>query len=143
MVPPGVRVTSYLVLQCIPGVWYKVKVPLRDVVGLKSRGCRKLQRGNTGVPMYVYERCEVRSCCAAATAAVVPLLLLLLYSCCRCCCTAAAAAVTPLLLLLLYCCRTARMLLKFRGSVGWNRPSLCSGWHAHMLRAHVHTDFKS
>ncbi|CAN0293621.1 unnamed protein product, partial [Laminaria digitata] len=27
------------------------KVPLRDVVDLKSRGCRKLKRGNTTVPM--------------------------------------------------------------------------------------------
>ena len=43
------------------------------------------------------------------------------------------------LLLLLYRCCTARMRLKFRGSVGWNRDSSCSGWHAH-IRTHAHTE---
>ena len=33
---------------------YFYKVPLRDVADLKSRGCGKLKRGNTGVPMYGY-----------------------------------------------------------------------------------------
>jgi len=28
------------------------KAPLRDVVGLKSRGCRKLKRGDRGAPRY-------------------------------------------------------------------------------------------
>ena len=42
------------------------------------------------------------------------------------------AGVVPLLLLLLYRCFTKRMLLKFRGSVGWNRLSSCSGYHAHI-----------
>ena len=48
------------------------EVSLGDVVDLKSRGCRKLKRGNTGVPMCMGHR-EVRFCCTAA-AAVVPLL---------------------------------------------------------------------
>ena len=48
------------------------KVPLRDVVDLKSGGCRKLKRGNTGVPVYMS---------VARFAGVVPLLLLL-YLCC-------------------------------------------------------------
>ena len=40
---------------------------------MKSRGCRKLKKGNTGVPpWYVDERCEVHLCCTAA-AALVPL----------------------------------------------------------------------
>ena len=30
---------------------YTHKIPLRDVDDMKSRGCRKLKRGNTGVPM--------------------------------------------------------------------------------------------
>ena len=51
------------------------------------------------------------------------------------------AGVVPLLLLLLLfrCCTAAvlRMLVKLRGIVGWNRPSLCSGWHAH-IRTHAH-----
>ena len=47
--------------------------------------------------------------------------------------------VVPLLLLPLLCrCCTARMFLKFRGSVGWNCP-LCSGWHSHIIRAHRST----
>ena len=33
---------------------YFYKVPLRDVADLKSRGCGKLKRGNTGVPIYGY-----------------------------------------------------------------------------------------
>ena len=49
------------------------KVPLRDVVDLKSRGCRKLKRGKTAVPvihmgsydtygylMYVYTHVHVK-----------------------------------------------------------------------------------
>ena len=53
------------------------KVPLRDVVGLKSRGCRKLKRVDTEHRRScVYERCEVHWCCTAA-AAVVPLLTVL------------------------------------------------------------------
>ena len=46
--------------------------------------------------------------------------------------------VVPLLLLLCRCC-TARMLLKFRGSVGWNCPLSCSGWHAR-IRTHARTE---
>ena len=42
------------------------KVPLGDVVDLKSRGCRELKRGNTGRRSFVYERCEVHLCCTAA-----------------------------------------------------------------------------
>ena len=58
--------------------------------------------------------------------------------------------VVPLLLLLLllllrplplFCrCCTARMLLKFRGSVGWTCPSLCPGWHAHIMCPLAHTE---
>ena len=56
---------------------YIYKVPLRDVVGLKSRGCRKLKRVDTEHRRScVYERCEVHWCCTAA-AAVVPLLTVL------------------------------------------------------------------
>ena len=74
--------------------WHTYKVPLRDVFDLKSRGCRKLKGGNTGVPMYVS---------VPRFTGVVPLLLL----------------VVPLL--------SARMLLKFRGSLGWNwfRVDIC------------------
>ena len=43
------------------------------------------------------------------------------------------------LLLLWYRCSAARILLKFRGSVGWNRAPLCSGWYAH-IRTHAHTE---
>ena len=51
------------------------KVPLRNVVDQKSRGCRKLKRENTGVLMCLLcEGCEVHWCCTAAAAAVVPLL---------------------------------------------------------------------
>ena len=45
------------------------KVSLRDVVDLKSRGCRLLKRPNTGD-----ERCVVHWCCTVAAAAVAPLL---------------------------------------------------------------------
>ena len=38
-----------------------------------------------------------------------------------------------------YRCCTARMLLKFRGIFGWNCPSLCSGWHAHIIRTRAQT----
>ena len=78
------------------------KVPLRDVVGLKSRECRKLKRGgaqNTGVPPAHKSLREVRCSCTAADA-VVPLLLDRFWvdafekfkgstrgmSCCCCCC---------------------------------------------------------
>ena len=44
---------------------YTYNTPLRDVVELESRGCRKLKRGNTAVPMYL-SLCEVRCCCTAA-----------------------------------------------------------------------------
>ena len=33
-------------------VSYIYKVPLRDVVDLTWGGCRKLKRGNAGVPLY-------------------------------------------------------------------------------------------
>ena len=48
------------------------KVPLRDADDLKTRGCRTLKRGNTGVPMYTS---------VARFTCVVPLLLQLR----RCC----------------------------------------------------------
>ena len=41
-------------------------------------------------------------------------------------------------LLLLYRCSTARMLVKFIGTVDWNYPTLCSGMHAHIIRTHAH-----
>ena len=53
---------------------YGDKVPLRDAVDLKSRGCRKLKRGVTGVPMYMSLACFAgvvprrpwwRRCCTA------------------------------------------------------------------------------
>ena len=85
---------------------------LWDVVDLKiSRGCRQLKRENTEVPAHMS---------LARFARVVTLLLLLL---------------------LLYRCCTARMLSKFRQSVRWDRPSLCSGWHAHILRTHTEAPF--
>ena len=37
----------------IQGTFNIYKVSLREVVDLESRGCRKLKRGNTGVPMYI------------------------------------------------------------------------------------------
>ena len=64
------------------------------MVDLKSRGCRKLKRGNTDVPVCMSLR-EV-----------------------HCCCTAAAAAAAAV-----YRCCTVRVLLEFRGSVVWNRPA--------------------
>ena len=47
------------------GVSLLYSVPLGDVVDLECRGCRKLKRGNTAVPMHV-SLCEVRCCCTAA-----------------------------------------------------------------------------
>ena len=88
-----------------------VRFPLGMWVDLKSQGCRKLNRGNTGGSMYVSA--------VARFIGVEPLLLLL----CRCC---------------MYC---ADAFFKFRGSVGWHCcPSLCSGWHAHKIRTHAHTE---
>ena len=54
---------------------FLLRVPLRDVdvVDLKSRGCRKLKGGNTGVPMFV---------------GVAMFTCVVLYRCC-CCCVAA------------------------------------------------------
>ena len=37
-------------------------------------------------------------------------------------------------------CWTAQMLLKFRGRVGWDYPSLCSGLDALKIRTHAHTE---
>ena len=62
-------ITSYHILS-----FYKV--PLRDVVDLRSRGCRKLQGGNTSDHMNM-SLCEVDD-------GVVPLLPLL-YRCLMCC----------------------------------------------------------
>ena len=93
-------------------IYYDIyQVHLRDVDDLTSRGCRKLKTGDTDRRSYVYGRCEF-------TCVAPPLLLLL----CRCC--------------------TARMLLKFRGTVGWNLflVDMCSGWPAHIIRAHTHTE---
>ena len=61
--------TIYLELLCRVGYFFGVaersmylqiyKVPLRDVVGLRSRGRRKLKRGSTGALMCM-SLCEVR-----------------------------------------------------------------------------------
>ena len=48
---------------------YIYKVPLRDVVYLKSGGCRKLQRGNTGVPV-------LRACTSLLLQHHIPILLI-------------------------------------------------------------------
>ena len=60
-------------------VW---KIPLRDVVGLKSRGCRKLRREKAGVPARINQPTShvklagvVPMDAAAAVVDVVPLLL--------------------------------------------------------------------
>ena len=37
----------------MPACIASCKVPLRDVLDLESRGCYKLKRGNTGVPMWM------------------------------------------------------------------------------------------
>ena len=42
------------------------EVPLREVIGLISRGCGKLKKVNTGVLVYMMSLCEVRSCCTTA-----------------------------------------------------------------------------
>ena len=90
------------------------KVPLRDVVDLKSRGCRELKRGNTGVPI----RCACMS-------------LLVHY-------VRFAGVVPTLLLLLLHRCCTARVLYWFKGSAGWNRPGCAQdGACAHVIRTHT------
>ena len=79
-------------------------VPLRDVIDLKSRGCRKLKRGNTDVPMYICLY-EVRWCCIAAAAAV------LLYRCCK------------------YCAG----VFEIQRKCGLESSSaLCSGWYGHI-----------
>ena len=44
---------------------YFYKVPLRDVVDLQSRGCRKLNRGNTGVRSY-WAYVRFAACCTVA-----------------------------------------------------------------------------
>ena len=43
------------------------KVPLRHVVDLRTRGCDKLNRESTSVPIYI-TLCEFHLCCAAAAA---------------------------------------------------------------------------
>ena len=51
--------------------------------------------------------------------------------------------VVPLLLLLLCRCCAAQMLLKIRGTVGWNvlfLVDMCSGWHANIIRTHELTE---
>ena len=79
-------------------VYNEYKVPLRDVVDLKSWGCRKLKSGNTGGPIHItvynYMSLLVQN---VRFAGIVPLLLLPL---CRCC--------------------TARVVYKFERSVGSN-----------------------
>ena len=54
------------------------EVSLGDVVDLKSRGCRKLKRGNTGVPMYMSlaRFTGVVRCCCCSTVAAKP------FDCC-------------------------------------------------------------
>ena len=64
----------------IPSIY---KVRRRDVVDLKSQGCRKLKQKNTGVTTkgrtqalrrHVDERCGVHwCCCTAAATTVVPM----------------------------------------------------------------------
>ena len=39
-----------------------VKLPFGIWMTVKSLECRKLKRGDVGVPTYVYERCEVHLC---------------------------------------------------------------------------------
>ena len=71
---------------------------------MKSRGCRKLKRGNTDVPMYICLY-EVRWCCIAAAAAV------LLYRCCK------------------YCAG----VFEIQRKCGLESSSaLCSGWYGHI-----------
>ena len=53
---------------------------------------------------------------------------------------ASFTGVVPLLLVVLHCSYTARMRFKFSGSLGRNGPSLCSEWHAHIIRTHAHTE---
>ena len=105
--PKVYKYERYITLYCT--------APLTHAVDLKPRGCSKLKRGTTGVPLCTLYMSLAR------LAGVVPLLLLLLLLLYRC-----------------YCC-TARMDLKFRGSVGRNRnrPSLCSGWQP--TYAHTHS----
>ena len=77
---------------------FRARFPFGMLVDLNSRGCRKLETVNTGVPIYVpiYERMRESLVLYAETATV----LLLLYSGC-----------------------TARVLFKCRGSVGLNPPA--------------------
>ena len=91
-------------------------VPFRwDVVGLKSLRCRKLKRGNT-------QQCQafLRIGSYRRFARVVP----------------------PPLLLLLYRCCTARVLLKFRRSVGWNRLACVQDGTRTYAHTHTHTQKK-
>ena len=67
---------------------------------LKSRGCRKLKRGNKGVPVYMS---------VARFAGVVSLLLLYRAD-----------------------------AFEIQSKCGWEL-SLCSGWHAHVVRTHRST----
>ena len=50
------------------------------------------------------------------------------------------AGVAPLLPLLYRCCTTRGCFWNSERSVVWDRPSLCSGWHAHIIRIHAHTE---
>ena len=92
---------------------FSYKVPHRDVVDLKYRGCRTLKRGNTN---------HRRSSCVYEPMRGS----LLLYRCCCYCCT---AAVGPC---------SGRMLLKIKGKCSGQRRSCrstrsCSRCFCHSL----------
>ena len=39
------------------------------------------------------------------------------------------------------CCTARRVLLKFRGNMGWNRPACAEdGTHTYHMRTHAHTE---
>ena len=88
-------------LRAVNDFTYVWKVPLRDVVDLKSRGCRKLRRGNTGVPSYIPDMTFMWACVGLSA-----------------CCTVAVG--------MSVCCTGA---FENQRKCGLQSSRLCSGWH--------------